>query len=193
MKALVIAVALLLVPGAAWAQDDPPRPKPPKPVEVPPPGPEAGVYNMALGPGWENWSWAKTELSVDIGSAKKPIMVDAQGYQGLYLHHAAFSTAPYNGVSMLIQSVGGDAEVRIIAIADGKPIPDGTKVGADGQPQAMMKVVTVKPGGWTQVVIPLKQLGAENKTIDGFWVQNNSGQPAPHFYVADVALNPWTK
>jgi len=189
MKTLVIAVALLLVPGIACAQDDPPRPKPVAPATVPAAGPEANIYNTALGEGWENWSWAKTELSSDAG-VKKPIMVDAQGYQGLYLHHAPFSTAPYRGVSMLIQSVGGDAEVRIIAIADGKPIPDGGKMGADGQPQAMMKVVTVKPGGWTQVVVPLKQLGADSKTIDGFWVQNNSGQPAPHFYVADIALKP---
>ncbi len=36
--------------------------------------------------------------------------------------------------------------------------------------------------------MPLKLLGAEKATIDGFWVQNNSAADAPTFYVADVKL-----
>jgi hypothetical protein len=189
MKSLIAATAaLLLVPGVAPAQETPA----PKPATATAPAvePLATVYDKALGPGWQNWSWAKTDLSVDIGSPRMPIMIDAQGYQALYLHHPSFSTAPYRGLSMLLQVVGGDAEVRIIAIADGKPIPDGDKKGADGQPQPLMKIVSLKPGGWKSVQIPLNQLGAANRNIDGFWVQNNSGQPAPHIYVADIALKP---
>ncbi|MEI9927758.1 MAG: hypothetical protein WDN44_08715 [Sphingomonas sp.] len=154
------------------------------------PEPLATVYDKALGPGWENWSWAKTELSADIGSAKMPIMADAKGYEGVYLHHAPFSTAPYRGLSLLIQVVGGNAQVRVIAIAGGKPIPDGAKLGADGQPQPKMKLVALVPGGWKQVVVPLGDLGADNTVIDGIWVQNDSAQPAPHFYIADVAFKP---
>lgn len=183
MKSLIAAGALLLASTPAFAQTAPAAaPATPVADNV------ATVYDKALGQGWENWSWAKTELSADIGSARKPIMVDAQGYQALYLHHAPFSTQPYRGLSMLIQVVGGEAEVRVILIADGKPIADGTKMGADGQPEPMMKVIKLKPGGWTQVQVGLDQLGAMNKTIDGIWVQNNSGTPAPHFYVADIAF-----
>jgi hypothetical protein len=189
MKTSIAAAALLLAPATAFAQTAPAAPAPAAPA-APSVEPLATVYDKALGPGWENWSWAKTELSADIGSARMPIMVDAQGYQALYLHHAAFSTKPYRGLSMLLQVVGGDAEVRVIAIADGKPIPDGDKKGADGQPLPLMKVIPLKPGGWKQVQIPLVQLGAADRNIDGFWVQNNSGQPAPHIYVADIALKP---
>ena len=188
MKKLAAAAALLLAPATAFAQTAPAAPA--APAAAPAVEPLATVYDKALGPGWQNWSWAKTELSADIGSARMPIMVDAQAYQGLYLHHAPFSTAPYRGISMLIQVVGGEAEVRVIAIADGKPIPDGVKIGADGQPQPMMKIVKLKPGGWTQVQFGLDQIGAMNKTIEGFWVQNNLGTPAPHFYVADIVLKP---
>lgn len=175
MKFLIAAAALLLSPVAAFAQA----------------APEAGmtVYDKALSPGWENWSWAKTELSADIGSARMPIKVEAQGYGGLFLHHAPFSTTPYRGLRMLMQVVGGEVTVRVMVTVAGKPIPDGDKTEY-GQPMMMMKRVTLKPGGWTEVVIPLGVLGAENKEIDGIQVMNDGGQQAPNFYVADISFRP---
>jgi len=173
MKILFAAAALLLTPAAAFPQTTPAT--------------SGTVYDKALSPGWENWSWAKTELSADIGSARMPIMVDAQAYGGLFLHHAPFSTAPYRGLHMLIQSIGGDVTVRVMLTVGAKAIPDGDKMEG-GQPVALMKRVTVKPGGWTEVVVPLSALGGENKDIDGIMVMNDSGQPAPHFYVADIAF-----
>lgn len=182
MKSLIAAAALLLVPAAAMAQTTP--------APAPAADPAATIYDKALGTGWQNWSWAKTELSADIGSPRKPIMVEAQGYQALYLHHEPFSAAPYRAISMLIQSVGGEAEVRVMAFANGKPIPDGAKVGADGKPEAKSKLIKVAPGGWTKVLIPFGELGIVKGTmIDGFCVQNSKGEPAPHLYVADIMLN----
>lgn len=175
MKSLFAAAALLLAPAVAHAQAAP--------------DPAATVYDKALSPGWDNWSWAKTTLSVDIGSARMPIMVEAQAYGGLFLHHAPFSTAPYRGLHMLVQSVGGEATVRVMVTVGGKGIPDGDKVEY-GQPVMMFKRITIKPGGWTEVLIPLSALGAENKEIDGIQVMNDSGQPAPHFYLADIAFKP---
>lgn len=175
MKIMFAAAALLLAPVAAFAQAAP--------------DPVATVYDKALSPGWENWSWAKTELGADIGSARMPIMVDAQGYGGLFLHHAPFSTAPYRGLHMLIQVVGGPARVRVMLTIGGKAIPDGDKMEG-GQPVAKMKLVDLKPGGWTEVMIPLSTLGGENVTIDGVMVMNDSGEQAPHFYVADIAFKP---
>jgi len=180
MKTLFAAAALLLVPAAASAQT------------TPAPAADSAamsVYDKALAPGWQNWSWAKTELSADIGSAKLPIMMDAQAYGGLYLHHDAFSTAPYRGLHMLMQVVGGEATVRVMVTVAGKPIPDGDKM-ENGQPVMMMKRLTLKPGGWTDVLIPLSTLGAEGKEIDGIQVMNDSGQPAPHIYFADIAFKP---
>ena len=196
MKSLVAAAALLFVPAGAMAQTTPTPTPTPAAAPVPAAAPAAAadpipnVYDKALGTGWVTWSWAKTDRSVDTGSARMPIKVEAQGFQALYLHHAAFSTAPYRGITMLIQTVGGEAEVRVIGIVNGKPIPNGTKVGADGQPEPKMKVVKMVPGGWTKVQIPLEELGiGESTTIDGFWVQNNKSEPAPNLYVADIMLN----
>lgn len=185
MKSLIAAAALLFVPAVAMAQAAPA----PAPAPAPAADPAATIYNKALGDGWQNWSWAKTELSVDIGNPRLPIKVEAQGYQALFLHHAPFSAAPYRGISMLIQSVGSEADLVVIAFANGNPIPDGTKVGADGKPEAMKKAIKVLPGGWTRVLIPFGELGVTKATmLEGFAVQNSKGEPAPNLYVADIML-----
>ena len=184
MKSLIAAGALLLTSAPAFAQTAPAA-APAAPVA----DSVATVYDKALGQGWENWSWAKTELSADIGSARMPIMMDAQAYGGLFLHHAPFSTAPYRGLSMLIQVVGGPATVRVMVTVNGKAIPDGDKMEG-GQPVNKMKLVTLEPGGWKQVQVPLSVLGAENVTADGIMVMNDSNQPAPHIYVADISFKP---
>lgn len=178
MKVLLSAIALFAAP-AAWAQQDPgdvPARKAPV-VQAPAADPElAAVYNNALGKGWENWSFATVEIGVDIGSARKPIRVEADGYKALYLHHAAFDTTPYRGLSFLIQGTGAGGKVRIVATIDGKPFEE------------KYKVIEVKPGGWTKMLIPLGDFGAAKKSIDGIWFQNDGADPLPPFYVADIAL-----
>ena len=169
MKHLIAAAALLLSP-AALAQTAP----------APADTSMAKIYSSALGPGWENWKWdgAESEVGVELnGSARKPIRVEAQGYKGLYLHHAPFSTAPFKGISLLVQSVGGTGQVRLIALADGKPI------------EGKQHLIKLAPGGWTQVEVPLADLGAVDTVIDGIWLQNDSAEPTPRFYVAEIALH----
>lgn len=179
MKGWIAALALLL-PGAAAAQQTAPAattaPAPaPAPATV-----DATVYGTELAPGWQNWSWAKTELSVELGgSTRKPIRVEPGPWEALYLHHAPFSTAPFRGLGMMLHGLAaGGQEVRIIAIVDGKPVPD------------KMKLVKLGANGWTRVVVPLEALGADNKVIDGIWVQNATGAPLPHFYVTEIAFQP---
>lgn len=138
--------------------------------------PEMTIYGTALAPGWDNWSWAKTELSVDLGgSARKPIRVEAPAWSALYLHHAAFSTKGYKQLGLLIQGSVPDRDVRVFLLTDGK-------VNGEG------KLVKVGNTGWTQVVVPLATLDSEDKMIDGFWVQNVSGTDLPKFYVTEIKL-----
>jgi len=137
---------------------------------------EMSIYDTALGAGWENWSWAKTELSVELGgSTRKPIRVEAAPWAALYLHHAPFSTAGYKKLGLLIQGSVPDREVRVFLLTDGK-------INGEG------KLVKISNTGWTKVVIPLVTLASEDKMIDGFWVQNASGTDLPKFYVTEVRL-----
>jgi hypothetical protein len=143
---------------------------------------EAGVgdvYGTALGSGWENWSWAKVELSSEVqGSQRKPIRVEAGPYQALYLHHAPFDTTPYKSVAMLIQGIdGGAQQLRIVAVVDGKPL--------DTQAYA----VTLPESGWKKIELPLSKIGADKKQIDGLWVQNATDKPIAPFYVTEIALH----
>jgi hypothetical protein len=137
---------------------------------------ELSIYDTALGAGWENWSWAKTELSVTLGgSARKPIRVEAAPWAALYLHHTPFSTTGYSTLELLIQGSVPDREVRIFLLTDGKIIGEG-------------KPVKLTNNGWTKVIVPLVTLGAEDQLIDGFWVQNSSGTDLPKFYVTEIKL-----
>ena len=134
------------------------------------------IYDTALADGWQNWSWAKADLSVELnGSTRKPIRVEAGAWQALYLHHEAFSTAGFRRLTLLIQGTAPDGLVRIHGLIDGK-------VASEGYP------VKISNAGWTQVKVPLATLGVKDTMTDGFWVQNASGAPLPKFFVTEIKL-----
>ncbi|MEO8061244.1 MAG: hypothetical protein ABI821_00710 [Pseudomonadota bacterium] len=151
--------------------------EPVQPVASPPPAAQPmPVYDTTLAPGWSNWSWAKTELSVELkGSTRKPIKVEAGPYQALYLQHAAFPTNGYTKISLLIQGSAPDGEVRLYMLTDGK-------INGEG------KLIKLANTGWTQVVVPLVTLAAEDKLVDGIWVQNATGSALPRFYVTEIKI-----
>lgn len=162
-----IVIAVLLAAGLAQAAE---------PNTAPARTGEMNVYDTALAPGWENWSWAKTTLSTELtGSPRRPIKVEAEGWQALFLHHAPFSTAGLRKLVFLIQGSAPDGEVRVFMLAEGKPIGEG-------------KLLKLSNTGWTKVEIPLVTLGAEDATVDGLWVQNASEKNLPKFFVTDVML-----
>ncbi len=141
------------------------------------PTPPTTVYDTTLAPGWDNWSWAKTTLSTDLsGSARKPIKVEAAGWQALYLHHSGFNTTGLKRLSFLIQGSVPDRDVRVFMVIGGKPVGEG-------------KLVKVGNTGWTDVKVPLVTLGIEDTVIDGIWVQNASAEDLPKFFVTDIKLD----
>lgn len=163
MTALVIAMGW----GTAIAQD----------ASVAAAAKPMPIYANALAPGWQNWSWAKTRLSVGAeGATRKPIAVDADAYTALYLQHQPFSTTGYRTLNLLVQSKAAKAEVKLFLLT-----PEGKPIGAG-------KVVKIGNTGWTKVVVPLETLGANDTTVSGLWIQNPTGETLPTFYVADVGL-----
>jgi hypothetical protein len=139
--------------------------------------PPTTIYETSLAPGWDNWSWAKTTLGTELsGSARKPIKVEAAGWQALYLHHEGFNTTGLKRLSLLIQGSVPDREVRVSLIIGGKPVGEG-------------KLVKLSNTGWTDVKVPLVTLGVEDTVIDGIWVQNASAEDLPKFFVTDIKLD----
>lgn len=171
-----LAAALLLAPAAAIAQAG---------ADAAADSP-ANIYDKQLGPGWQNWSWATTELSVDAG-AYKPIKVEAKGWQALYLHHDPFDTTPWRGITLMMQCPGGETQFRVVAIVGGKPVIDPA-TAKDAEPQPLAHLVKANAAGWNKVQISFHDLGIEKKQIDGFWIQNASGNDAPPVFVAAISL-----
>jgi hypothetical protein len=147
-----------------------------KAAAAPSAAPPVIIYDTALQSGWQNWSWAKTELSIEVaGSSRKPIKVEAGPWQALYLHHDALSTKGYEKLQLLIQGSAPDGQVRILALIDGKAVGEG-------------HLLKLGNAGWTRVVTPLAELGVDDKTIDGIWVQNATAGDLPKFYVTEIRL-----
>jgi hypothetical protein len=126
------------------------------------------AYDDELKNDWQNWSWAKVQFSAPVGGAK-PIKVEGEPWSGLALHHEAFSSAPFTKVSFYINGgVEGGQSLTVKAMADGKPMEAGYTI----QPKAKT---------WAVVVVPLKELAAANKTIDGILLQGGADSYKPYY------------
>ena len=140
--------------------------------------PDQSIYTDALQNAWESWGWAgglDYNSTARIHGGTKSIAVTPGAWEAIYLHHAAFDSSDYTGISFWIHG--------------------GTTAGQKLQLQALLSgtaqtAVQVRPtNGWQEVTVPLANLGAANKPdLDGFWIQDNTGAPQPTFYLDDIRL-----
>jgi len=138
------------------------------------------IYSDSLQDGWQPWGWAKItnyENTSPVHSGKKSIAIQiTKGYDALYIHHAAFNTKGYRTFSFWANGgPKGGQILQIQATTKGKPV----KAVVEGPLPAKK---------WTHIVVPLSALGASNRSIDGFWIQDHTGKPLPMFYVDDISL-----
>ncbi|MYM81638.1 hypothetical protein GTP44_06670 [Duganella sp. FT50W] len=126
------------------------------------------LYDDELKNGWQNWSWAKVELTTPAGGAK-PIKVQGDPWSALALHHDAFPTTGYTKLTFVINGgQQGGQELAVKAMVDGKPVEASYFI----QPKAKT---------WSRVEVPLKELGAEGKLIDGIAVQGQANAYNAYF------------
>jgi alpha-L-arabinofuranosidase len=140
---------------------------------------DQAVYTDSLLSGWENWSWATTNLAASspVHGGTKSIAVTTGAWQALYLHHAAFDSSSYTHLTFWIH--GGSTGGQRLQV-------QGLISGAAQPPVALAPLAA---NSWQQYSIPLSSLGVANKpNFDGFWFQDTSGTSQPAFYVDDIAL-----
>lgn len=126
------------------------------------------VYDEELKNGFQNYSWAKTQLSVPVGGAK-PIRVEGDPWSALALHHDAFSTAGYTKLTFTINGgAAGGQNVMVRTMVDGKVVETDYVI----QPKAKT---------WAVVEVPLKDINAANKTIDAVVFQGQGSAYAPYY------------
>ncbi len=139
------------------------------------------VYDDVLQNGWVSYGWATLDFSATAfvhGDAKSISVTDpTSNSQALYLHHDPFDNSPYQSLSFWINGgASGGQNLRVQGVLNGVP-------------QAAVVLALLSANTWQQITISLSDLSvANNSTFDGFWIQNNSGAPAPTFYVDDISL-----
>ena len=137
------------------------------------------VYDDALENGWQNYGWATLNYANvnPVHGGTGSIQVDAGANQALYLHHDAFDTTSFTGLTFWIHggTVGGQS-LQLQAHVNGNAL-------------AAVDVPTPQANAWQQVTVSLSALGAANQPdMDGFWIQNKTGATLPTFYVDDIGL-----
>jgi hypothetical protein len=140
--------------------------------------PDQPIYVDALQNGWSSWSWATVSFTnaspVHGGTAS--ISVVADGWEALYLHHAAFDSTGYTALTFWIRGGGGAGQLLQL------------QAERSGVEQTAVNLPTLTTS-WQQVTVTLASLGVANvSNLDGFWIADRSGTTQPVFYVDDMTL-----
>jgi hypothetical protein len=138
------------------------------------------VYDDALESGFQNWSWATTNLqsTAVVHSGQFSIAVDTGPYQGLSIQDpAGFSTVGYGNLTFWIN--GGPTGGQVLNV-------QGT---VSNSPESGAVIGPLAANTWVQETIPLASLGVGNiSNCSGFWVQEWAGKTQPTYYVDDIVI-----
>ncbi len=113
---------------------------------------DQGIWSGKLVNGWQNWSWAKVDIS------GLTIKATAKAWQGVYFHHTAQKSRGFSALTFLVNGGrAGGQKLQVMATVEGKPLKGSY-------------VFTLK-SGWNTITAPLKALGLANQAFDGLWIQ----------------------
>lgn len=147
------------------------------------------VYEDALENGWQNYSWCKSDLAshdfIYSGSTSIKVSYTA-GWQALYFHcPESVPIGYFQGIEFYIS--GG--------LNNGRKIVVQATVGGAGKNSVNLENYvdggSIRSRIWKRVFIPNAALGlSSSDQIDGFWLQDSSGQAQPAFYVDQIRWIP---
>ena len=137
-RTLICAVALLMATGATSA------------------GADETVYDDALGPDWDSWSWSGSydfEHAGLVYAGSLAIEANTEAWGALSLHRSG-DFAGYEGLQFWMEGDAGDVLLNLEADDEGYASPA----------VAISDLATVSSGSWTQVLWPIDTLGAHDWT-----------------------------
>ncbi len=140
------------------------------------------IYADALAAGWQNYSWTSVNLqtAAPVHSGSYSISVDYTAWGGLYLYHPGVTTLGFTWLRFFVHGgSAGDQQMRVYAIR-----------ASDGEGESGPRVDLPAPvaNTWSEVRVPLADLGAANTVITGLVWQDSSGGSQPSLYIDDIAL-----
>jgi len=139
------------------------------------------IYDEALAPGWQNWSWAAVDTASTAAAhtGSVSIAVTPTAWSALYLRSAdaPLDTHGYLNFTFWVHGgATGGQSIQVVAVVNDVPQPG-------------VHVASPTAGEWQKITVPLFALGADDHTdVSGFWVQQGSGVDDPTFYVDDIVL-----
>jgi hypothetical protein len=139
------------------------------------------IYDEALAPGWQNWSWATVDFAstANANTGAVSIAVTPAAWSALYLRSAdaPVDTNGYLSLSFYVHGgTTGGQTIQVVAVVN--------EVAQPG-----VRVASPTAGSWQKITVPLAALGADNRTdVNGFWIQQGSGVDDPTFYVDTIVL-----
>ncbi|HYN88988.1 MAG TPA: choice-of-anchor X domain-containing protein [Ardenticatenaceae bacterium] len=139
-------------------------------------------YDDRLAPGWLDWSWASADLdaTAPVHSGSRSIAVSYTPWAGLYLYNPGAYTGGFTTLRFFVH--GGDAggqQMQMYATYSD---------GADSAQGPVIALPLPVAGAWSEVHVPLAELGVENSFLTGLVWQDRSGTAQPPVYIDDVAL-----
>ncbi len=131
------------------------------------------IYAESLENAWQSWSWATTDFANAAPShLGHSIKITAGPWQAMYLYHDPFDTTPYTALSFWVH--GGQTGGQRLQV----------KAMRNGVPQVAIQLLPLLAGNWQHVTLSLASLGVANVTdMDGFWIEEATGNAQPVFYV----------
>lgn len=136
------------------------------------------IYSDQLVNGWESWGWASLDYAnaSPVHGGSRSIRVTTDGWEAIYLHHAAFATHDYQYLSFWIHG-GADGGQRFQVQAH---------LGGSAQPG--VSIGPLPANAWIQVRLSLAELGvAGQSNMDGFWIQDTTNTTRT-WYLDDIRL-----
>lgn len=150
----------------------------------PPPG-DVTIYSGGLAPGWQDWSWAKHDMtSREVTNHQRPVIrLEPYGFQGIYLHANSIDTTGATALWLWVHGgTKGGQKVNVCAVDSNKkflpPVDLGRFTSGGRIPAAR----------WTLAIVSLRSLRAANARITGFVVQDAMGSRQVPLYLSEIVL-----
>ena len=161
----------------------------PSPTALPPVdlSKSLNVYNAGLAKGWQNWSWSasvRLPFLNAVQRSQKTIRVSLLSNGALSLHNNGLNTTPYGYLEFYFNP-GQDLDRELMLYLNDQ------NDHALSQQVYLNNVIylsgsILKANQWQWVLVPLADLGAENRNIVRINIKDNSGNGQPDFYVDKI-------
>ena len=143
---------------------------------------QQNIYTDQLAGGWSSYSWAAVKLDntapVHSGTDSISVTVGAGTYGALELRCDPLDASNYHAVTFWINGGPTGRQSQLVV-----------KASVEAKQQGSVNIPTLSANKWTQVTVPLADLGtAATIQFTGILIQQSSADATPVFYVDDIQL-----